>query len=745
MSAATQAAQHEQAEAAAGTTARVSSPYVGLVPFSERDAEFFFGRAEESRDIAARLRGTRLTLLYGPSGVGKSSVLRAGVFARLIEIARHDLAERGVPDFAVVFFSEWAADPLGALSSYVRESVRKSLGQEMIDSLPPGLTLTQILKAWTERYGIELLIILDQFEEYFLYHGDEGGPGTFAHQFPEAVNQSDLRARFLISMRDDTLSKLDRFKGSVPTLFDNRLQIEHLYLASAYEAVVGPVDKYNELFAKDAPFRFDHEFDEDERALLRKNVLDESKPFLLNKVLSEVQVGKLSIGVTGQGIVKKNEESAAARGPQPRAAVEAPYLQLVMTRIWRDEETAKSRELKAATLEKLGGSQKIIELHLDNVMEGLSEEDQDAAAAVFYYLVTPSGTKIAHTVKTLAEYAKLPQERVSQLVESLLKVREKAEEKKDKKAETKEGGKTEEKEAEEYRILRRVNQGLGKETIESYEVYHDALAPAILAWSAKHKSEQEQRRALEAAFRKSLRRMLWVIAILLVGLGAIYLLYRERSRALEKAVLGNEARQKQKSLEANAKTLQSLVSLTRASTPAEEKSAAIKVLQEQIQSGEIDPKLAPLIQGVLSQIVQIEPQTQVREEAADTVKQITQQAQDTSISPRVYIHIQGEDQRAIALYLQDELNTSQLTDIPNVRQRIIAPGIQKVGLRRNIEVSELRYFHDTKPEKQIGEQLVKILNDAGLADVQLKLIGGYESNPDIRPNHFELWLSADVR
>ena len=55
------------------------SPYKGLIPYSEEDAPFFFGRDAEREIITANLMASRLTLLYGASGVGKSSVLRAGV------------------------------------------------------------------------------------------------------------------------------------------------------------------------------------------------------------------------------------------------------------------------------------------------------------------------------------------------------------------------------------------------------------------------------------------------------------------------------------------------------------------------------------------------------------------------------------------------------------------------------------------------------------------------------------------
>ena len=80
------------------------SPYKGLAPFedSELDAAFFFGRDREQEIITANLTAARLTLLYGSSGVGKSSVLRAGVVRRL----------RALPGpLAVVVFDGWRDDP----------------------------------------------------------------------------------------------------------------------------------------------------------------------------------------------------------------------------------------------------------------------------------------------------------------------------------------------------------------------------------------------------------------------------------------------------------------------------------------------------------------------------------------------------------------------------------------------------------------------------------------------------------
>jgi hypothetical protein len=205
------------------------TPYKGLVPYSVDDAPFFFGREVDEEIITANLMAHRLTLLYGPSGVGKSSVLHAGVVYHLHQLARQNITERGTAEHIVVVFNSWRDDPLTGLLNSIRDALARVSSREMPEQmLPSAGSFAKILQAWIERVDIELIIVLDQFEEYFLYHPLEDGPGTFAFEFPAAVNHPLLRASFLISIRDDALAKLDRFKGRITNLFDNYLRIEHL-------------------------------------------------------------------------------------------------------------------------------------------------------------------------------------------------------------------------------------------------------------------------------------------------------------------------------------------------------------------------------------------------------------------------------------------------------------------------------------------------------------------------------------
>src|SRR6185312_6884410 len=93
--------------AEAGEAASQRSPYVGLIPYSEADADYFFGRERDTRVIVANLRGSVLTLLYGASGVGKSSALLAGVLPRLRERAQQADDDDGV---AVAVVRHWRSD-----------------------------------------------------------------------------------------------------------------------------------------------------------------------------------------------------------------------------------------------------------------------------------------------------------------------------------------------------------------------------------------------------------------------------------------------------------------------------------------------------------------------------------------------------------------------------------------------------------------------------------------------------------
>jgi WD40 repeat protein len=363
-----------------------ASPYKGLAPFddSELDAFLFFGRAKETEVVSANLLASRLTLLYGPSGVGKSSLLRAGVVRAL-------RAEPG-PCPAVVYYASWAGDPLTGLEEAARAAVTRALGREPADA--PG-ELADKLAAWSAELGAEVCLLLDQLEELFLYHPAAEGAGGFVALLPGLVGRPGLRVNVLLGIRDDALSQLDVFKGRLPGLFANSLRLDHLDREAGRGAILGPLECYASLVGPEARVGIE--------------------PELVEAVLDEVAAGRIEAG-------RARRRSAPSAGPSV-SRIETPYLQLVMQRIWEIERERGSTDLRLETFRDLGGAQRIVEDHLERALRALTAAEQDAAANVFGHLVTPSGTKIAHGVSDLASYAEIGERELEPVLRALAGLR----------------------------------------------------------------------------------------------------------------------------------------------------------------------------------------------------------------------------------------------------------------------------------------------------------------------------------
>jgi WD40 repeat protein len=408
-----------------------ATPYVGLVPYREEDADFFFGREQDAQIVTGNLRASRLTILYGSSGVGKTSLLHAAVIHDLHAqvLANADGSRERAP-FAICSFSAWREDPLPPLVETIRAAAAEASGDGELPRWHRGSPLVETLRAWTERVRT-LLVVLDQFEEYFLYHGDEDDNGTFAAEFPRIVNDPNLRVHFVLSLREDAWAKLDRFQGRIPRLFSNYVRIEHLSRKTARAAVEGPVAEWNRRLPPG------------ERPIA-------VEPALVEAVIDQVRTGSVAIGVAGAAVTGGSADE-----------IETPYLQLVLLRLWEAEVAEGSSVLRLSTLERLGGAERIVRTHLDSAMARLSPEQQKTAAPVFRYLVTPSGTKIAHRPSDLAEYTGLPEAEVAPVLVALS--------------------------GADVRILRPTADG-------RYEIYHDVLAEPILDWRRRYAEAQRLQR-----------------------------------------------------------------------------------------------------------------------------------------------------------------------------------------------------------------------------------------------------------
>jgi WD40 repeat protein len=405
------------------------SPYKGLAAFGDSalDAMLFFGREGEREAIVANVLASRLTVLHGPSGVGKSSLLRAGVAQRLRALA---------DGAAVVVHDSWADDPVAG----VIESISGAC-----PGLGPTAGLADTVAAALERTG-EIYLLLDQFEEYFLYHGADG---PLREALPELLRRPGLRVSVLIALRSDALAELDTFAVALPELFANLLRLDPLDRRAARAAIVGPLERYGEL--TDATYH--------------------AEPELIEAALDEIATGRV-------------EFSGAASTPNDD--VEAPYLQLVLERLWNEEQAGGSHVLRLDTFRRLGGADAIVRDHVHGTLAQLPAATEDAAASVVRQLVTPSGAKISHTVADLAEYTRVDAREMRPLLETLV----------------------------HERLVRAVDGAAGGVT--RYEIFHDVLAEPLLAWRSGYQLERER-----IAARRQRRRLLLLSAAAFAALAVV--------------------------------------------------------------------------------------------------------------------------------------------------------------------------------------------------------------------------------
>ena len=231
-------------------------PWIGLASFTEGDQEFFAGRGDEIEQLLRLVRRDTLTLLYGVSGLGKTSLLQAGLFPALrnenylpVPI-RLDFLESAAP------LAKQVLDAIGVAAAEARVDVPK---------LQPGETLWEYFHRldnhfWSPRNELVTpLLAFDQFEEFFTLGRETADRNRRGSEFiseladlvenrpPAALRDNPARARefnfkptplkVLLSMREDYLGDLDYVRSKFRALAQNRLRLRPMGERQAREVI----------------------------------------------------------------------------------------------------------------------------------------------------------------------------------------------------------------------------------------------------------------------------------------------------------------------------------------------------------------------------------------------------------------------------------------------------------------------------------------------------------------------------
>lgn len=241
---------------AAAPAVDASNPYPGLLAFGEGDRAYFHGRTREREELFRLVRRETLTVVFGRSGLGKTSLLNAGLFPLLRQAEILPVPIR-------LDFTAGKGDLVGQVRAAVAQALR---GQQVDAPLPaPGDTLWEYFHKtpfWSRRNQLLTpLLAFDQFEEIFTLGRKDARVepllGELAdlieNHIPAAVRDRMARTleelpfsyerqkvRVVVSLREDFLPQLEGLRPRIPSLAGNRFRLLQMDGHQALDAILKP-------------------------------------------------------------------------------------------------------------------------------------------------------------------------------------------------------------------------------------------------------------------------------------------------------------------------------------------------------------------------------------------------------------------------------------------------------------------------------------------------------------------------
>lgn len=177
-----------------------------LTHYTKEDKNIFFGRKKETEELFLKARRSRLTLLYGLSGTGKTSLVQCGLANRFNE-------------------SDWFELYVRRRGKNLLQSLREQIFLNALTPIRPGVSHLKGLESLYLDYFRPIYIIFDQFEELFI-SGKPDETDSFIDFLYDLLNSAHLHINVILVMREEYLAYLDQFEKMIPNILENRMRLE---------------------------------------------------------------------------------------------------------------------------------------------------------------------------------------------------------------------------------------------------------------------------------------------------------------------------------------------------------------------------------------------------------------------------------------------------------------------------------------------------------------------------------------
>ena len=239
----------------AATASPQINPFPGLRPFREDEEHLFFGRENQVDAMVNKLADTRFLAVVGTSGSGKSSLVNCGLRPAL----RQGLMARAGTAWRMAQFRP-GSDPIGAMARALAQD-----GVLFSEHVAAGLTLAEIIETTLRMSklglidiceqaalgeGVNLLVVVDQFEELFRYRQLEAAAGeqrireeaaAFVNLLLEVKQRATCPIFVVLTMRSDFLGDCTQFPGLAEAINAGQYLVPRMTRDERRAAIEGPV------------------------------------------------------------------------------------------------------------------------------------------------------------------------------------------------------------------------------------------------------------------------------------------------------------------------------------------------------------------------------------------------------------------------------------------------------------------------------------------------------------------------
>ncbi len=550
--------------------------YPGIRPFSADDNRLFFGRSESIKRINRLFKLEKLIVLFGKSGLGKTSLVQAGAIPIL---QKEDLAD-GVEDFRFELLRFGAyhngdSSQKGLTSETPVERIRRAIiGDHQMDNADLFKIVEDDHSPWMAAKALQMdgdartiVLILDQSEELFTWpqeevdHVKDALQSLLNQNIPDAIRRTLHRAaregeldynllmappaaKAMLVIRSDKLDSLDQLADVLPDIYNKRYELPPLDRMAATEAILEPAQLSGEFSTPVFAYSDD----------------------CLNYILDFLS--------------NTSEEKNETKGGKYQERIEGFQLQLICQHA---EFTVKEKIVAGETnvvlqKEDIGDLQEVTRSYYQRVLNGIQDDDEREQVQVLVeegliYEAGPDSRRLSLFDGLIESQYKVGPDKLEYLGNS--------------------------------RLLRRVSLPEGG---FSYEISHDSLLAPILAVKEVRKGVEQQAEEAEAARlalieqqerdaeaakerqRKRTAMYLAVVSVLtILALGGMGFAFWQSNRASQQEEIALSEAQKAKDARIQAETEKAIADSLRARSEAtseelKEQTIALNKLAQDLQA-----------------------------------------------------------------------------------------------------------------------------------------------------------------